>query len=180
MARLGSDGPTCTLKHHSGLLTCSARFPHEHHCPACAHPFRSAGAEEPALTAQSGFQHRDLASPHRPTPSSDPTCDVDHDAADFGYATGFHFARVVAVVFRRGHHGVHSLAAVAVVCDNLPVLLDDDFRERLGLVRHLNSALDLEVISFCDLSLGDDVEFGIREGFYGKEDKLVGLRFKSG
>lgn len=105
---------------------------------------------------------------HRPTPSSHPTCDVDHDAADFGYATGFHFARVVAVVLRRGHHRVHSLAAVAVVCDNLPVLLDDDFRERLGLVRHLNCALDLEVISFCDLSLGDDVELGIREGFYKK------------
>ena len=35
-------------------------------------------------------------------------------------------------------------------------------------MRHLNSALDLEVISFCDLSLGDDVELGIREGFYEK------------
>ena len=64
-----------------------------------------------------------------PTPSSNPTCDVDHNAADFGYATGFHFAHVVAVVLCRGHHGVHGLTAEAVMCDNLPVLLDDDFRE---------------------------------------------------
>ena len=45
------------------------------------------------------------AARHRPTPSSGSlTCYVDHDAADFGNAAGFHFARVVAVVLHRGHH----------------------------------------------------------------------------
>ena len=170
VAGLGSDATTCTLNHHSERLTCSVlTFPHQHHGPAWAHSFRPAGAKDQLSLSILDFSTAASWARHMPTPSSSsPTCYVDHDAADLGYAAGFHFARVVAVVLHRGHHWVHGLVAVPAVCYNRLVLLDYDFRKWLGQVRHLNGALDVEIISFYDRSLGADVELGIREGFYKK------------
>ena len=99
---------------------------------------------------------------------SSPTCYVDHDAADLGYPAGFHFARVVATMLHHGHHWVGGLIAMCLVCYNRLVLLDYDFWKWLHQVCHLNGALNVELISFCDHSLGADVESGIREGFYKK------------
>lgn len=96
-----------------------------------------------------------------------PTCNVDHDAADLGDVSGFHFARIVAIVLHQGHYRVDSLIAIFVGGHNLLVLLDYDFRKLLGLGRHLDGALDVELISFCDLILlWADVELRNREGFY--------------
>lgn len=151
------------------MRTCSAlTFPHEHHVPPeYLHPDKQGQKEQLSLATLDSSTYVSWAC-HMPTASSSsPTCDVDHDAGDLGYPTGFHFACVVAVVFHHGHHWVDSLTAMITVCHNHLVLLDYDFW-KLGQVPHLNGAHNAELFSFCDLSLGAHIEFGHREGFYKK------------
>jgi hypothetical protein len=54
-------------------------------------------------------------------------------------------------VFGGGHYGL--------------VFLDYDFWKLMSQVCHLNGALNMELISFCDHPGRADVELGSREGF---------------